>query len=180
MNPDVAAQLARKRTRVTLRSYSASTCRVISRPSAANTRPPFRRHVSRSYWHGPISGCRRQSASTFGANSIAVERRCPPVSVMQTYSAPGGISVGISAGARGASVDGWVATGGAGCGASIGRRTTATPASFVAGGAGGPAHATTAVASAIAQASRGALGDRGAIRVCLIRVAGTAFHRAAK
>ena len=60
--------------RITRLSYSSSTLRVISLPSAAKTRPPLRRQASRSYWQGPISGCLRQRSPTPGANSIDVCR----------------------------------------------------------------------------------------------------------
>ena len=66
------SQFALNVTRRTFLSYSASVASVISLPSAANTRPPFRRHALRSYWQGPISGCLRQSASTFSEYSMAV------------------------------------------------------------------------------------------------------------
>ncbi len=91
------SQFARKRTRSTLRSYSSSTCCVISSPFDANTRPPLRRQRSRSYWHGPISGWRLQSAPTLAANSMAVCLRWPASSDTQTYSVLGGTAIGAAA-----------------------------------------------------------------------------------
>src|SRR5437762_9773158 len=109
---------------MTFLSYSASVSFVISTLFAANTRPPLRRQISRSYWHGPISGCLRHISPTFGENSIVVCRRWPAFSETQTYSAFGGIdtgATGIAAGLEGA-MD-------ATCGGASGngRRTTAAP-----------------------------------------------------
>lgn len=86
----ITRQSARKRTRITFLSYSASVARVISTLSAVKTRPPLRRQTSRSYWQGPISGCVRQSAATFGANAIAVCRTSASTKLTQTYWVPAG------------------------------------------------------------------------------------------
>ena len=79
-----AVQFALNVTRRTFLSYSASVAIVISLPSAANTRPPLPRQTLRSYWHGPISGCLRHMASTFGAYSMAVWTVALPVPVTHT------------------------------------------------------------------------------------------------
>src|SRR5205823_9493871 len=123
----VALQFARKRTRITFLSYSASVAIVISAPSAAKTRPPLARQLLRSYWHGPISGCLLQSAATFGANAIAVCCCLPFASITQTYCVLGGTTIF----AAGAPLEGAVPVGGDGggmTGVSSGRRATADPA----------------------------------------------------
>ena len=81
---NAGVQFALNVTRRTFLSYSASVAIVISLPSAAYTRPPLPRQTLRSYWHGPISGCLRHRASTFGSYSMAVWTVALPVPVTHT------------------------------------------------------------------------------------------------